>query len=265
MKRTFTLLLIAMMVSAFGQERTLNLPFNENFSQKLDVQNWSQIGGLNWRISASMGDPAPCVIFYGTSTNYEQSLETDNLNGTAFTSGAIFFDFDMMSSAINSTGAEILTIEANNGTGWQVVDEFDNSGGGSSWSTYHYDITNLVSGTNFKVRYRAHGSNFADMNAWGIDDVRVFISPVGVDENELALAKVYPNPTYGPVNFQLTENIKEISIYNILGSEKLSIPVNGRTKTLKTDINGLKEGIYLVKFITESNQTITRRLVVSGK
>jgi hypothetical protein len=265
MKRTFTLVLIALMVSAFGQDRTQSLPFNEDFNQYLNVQNWTVTGGQNWRISASMGEPAPCIIFYGNSTNYNQSLESDFLNGTVFTSGAIYLDFDKLTTVINSTGAEILTIEVNNGSGWQVVHEFDNGGGGSSWGRYHYDITNMVSGTNFKIRFRAHGSNFADMNAWGIDDVKVSISPLGVDEQELASAKIYPNPTNGPVNFQLTENIKEISIYDILGTKRLSILVTGRTKTFKTNLSELNEGIWLIKFITDSGKTVTRRLVISGK
>lgn len=212
-----------------------------------------------------MGQPVPCVIFYGNSTNYNQSLESDLLNGTVYTTGAINFDFDMMSTVISSTGDEILTIEVNNGSGWQLVDEFDNKGGGASWGVRHYNITNLVKGTNFRIRFRAHGSDFADMNAWGIDDVKVSISPLGVDEKEVAFAKVYPNPTNGPVNFQLTENIKEISIYDLLGTKKLSIPVTGRTKTFKTDLSELNEGIWLIKFITDSGKTTTRRLVISGK
>lgn len=265
MKKIFTLT-VSLLISytVFSQNRLLDLPFDEDFSSNsLATNHWTTFGGTNWRLSATMGDPPPSVIFYGTPVNYDQTLESDFLDATSSGTESIFFTFDMAVSVINATGNEILTIEVNNGTGWQQIGEFNNGGGGMSWSTYFYDITSYVANSSFKIRFRAHGQSFADVNSWMVDNINVYLSPVGVKQNDLSQVKIYPNPVSGSqVTFDLSNEVKQIVIYDILGNQQLCLNTSAKDKTIKANIASLSNGIYLVKFITTTGNNFARRLVV---
>lgn len=262
MKKIFTTFFAVYLFSAAGFAQ-INLPFTENFSNGLGANHWTT-DGANWRVSATMGNPMPCIIFYGNVISYDQSLISDNLNGTNYTSGSIILEFDIALSVINATGTEFLTVEVNSGTGWVQIGQYSNANGGISWGTESYSITSQVAGTNFKVRFRSHGANAANNNSWMIDNVHVFVSPVGVRDIDQSIANVYPNPSQGnAVNFKLTPEIKEFVIYDLLGNIQLSLNVNPQNLSFPVDISSLKNGIYPVKFTTKSGKTLTKKLIVS--
>jgi hypothetical protein len=71
---------------------------------------------------------------------------------------------------------------------------------------------------------------------------------------------IYPNPAQD--YFQIKTNnsllkLEEVHVYNINGRRVKRL--NGQNKTL--DIADLKTGVYLVQTITESDETITKKLV----
>ncbi|HTB32326.1 MAG TPA: thiol protease/hemagglutinin PrtT [Bacteroidia bacterium] len=75
--------------------------------------------------------------------------------------------------------------------------------------------------------------------------------------------KVYPNPSHGVFNFDLTNTNGnyEVSVYNTLGQEVNTAVIN----TTNNEINlGIQpKGIYIYKMVTEKGQTVsTGRLIV---
>lgn len=258
MKKIFTTLFSICVLSAAGFAQ-ISLPFIENFSN--GVNNWTK--DPNWRVSNTMGNPMPCIVFYGTMTSYEQSLNTNELNGTNVI-GGITLAFDFALSAINATGTEFVAVEVDNGTGWVQIVEFSNQNGGFSWETKTYNITDLVIGTNFKVRFRSHGADAANNNYWMLDNVRVTVSPVDVKEIDQPTAEIYPNPTQGnSVTFKLTPEIKEYVVYDLLGNILLTGTTNSQNLNFPVNINHLKNGIYPVKFISKSGKSVTKKLIIT--
>ena len=74
--------------------------------------------------------------------------------------------------------------------------------------------------------------------------------------------KIYPNPTRG--QFTLESNFDEnvrIDIFSIEGRLMKTSQVN-TTGVIRTEMDGLIRGIYLVKFTTESGKFAAKKLIV---
>ncbi len=61
--------------------------------------------------------------------------------------------------------------------------------------------------------------------------------------------KLFPNPTYGPIEISSNDIIKEIKIYSIPGQELFTVEVNDFH--LKVDLSDFDPGLYLVKIFTD--------------
>lgn len=79
--------------------------------------------------------------------------------------------------------------------------------------------------------------------------------PVGVDENDAAQTKVYPNPAKDILTF-VSDTESEAVIYNIHGREVARLKISG---TANIDVSGMSSGIYVVKII---NGGVSMRKVV---
>ena len=75
--------------------------------------------------------------------------------------------------------------------------------------------------------------------------------------------KVYPNPSNGIINidFENTDGIKRISIYNTLGQMIESTAVNTSLKHYSINLNGKPKGLYFIGIETE-NDMLFRKVIL---
>ena len=83
-------------------------------------------------------------------------------------------------------------------------------------------------------------------------------SALSITENELVKLSVYPNPTSGILNIKSTEEIDNITVFNLLGQSVAKFGKNDITNS-SIDLSELSEGLYLVK-VTSGNNTETLRV-----
>lgn len=81
--------------------------------------------------------------------------------------------------------------------------------------------------------------------------------PTGVDNlNETATANVYPNPTMGQFNVDLTsQNKANIAVYNMIGEQVYEGPLSSGNN--KVDITGKASGMYIYKVFSENGSEIS--------
>ena len=88
--------------------------------------------------------------------------------------------------------------------------------------------------------------------------IAYFKSLVGEEENQEIPVSIYPNPTNGIVKIE-TENIQNISIYNIFGAKVFSESTNG--DSFEYDFSKHHAGIYIIRVETAQG-TVTKQIAV---
>ena len=85
-----------------------------------------------------------------------------------------------------------------------------------------------------------------------------FSSSVSIGENALNTANVYPNPTNGIVNIELTEEVSDASIvvYSVDGTIVSTDVVSGAQ--FSVNLEGLSKGIYIIELNNGSNTGVYR-------
>lgn len=81
---------------------------------------------------------------------------------------------------------------------------------------------------------------------------------LGVTDNELAAFSVYPNPTSDVLNIKASQDIDNVTVFNLLGQNVASFTKNEITNS-SIDLSELSKGLYLVK-ITSGDKTQTLRV-----
>lgn len=66
---------------------------------------------------------------------------------------------------------------------------------------------------------------------------------------------LYPNPSTSMLNIEMETNLKQATIYSILGAKVL------KTKSNAINIINLKSGLYLIKIENETGRVTTKRFV----
>lgn len=151
------------------------LPYVEEFNTGyFETNEWTVDPG-NWRISGSSGNDAPSAEFYHSPavTNYTQALTSTFIIGTDIIDGDIVFDFDIKLNTINTTGAEFLAVEVLKDSIWVKVAEYRNTGS-FDWKNESIAINSLALGSLFQIRFRAYGSNSADIDNWLVDNIQIY-------------------------------------------------------------------------------------------
>jgi hypothetical protein len=100
--------------------------------------------------------------------------------------------------------------------------------------------------------------NVVDPNAAAVSGMSTFnFSTLSTADVQLLEAdvKMYPNPTSGIINIQTNTNVKNISIYNLLGKEIMT------TTTMKIDASHLSSGMYILKITSEKGAEATKRFI----
>lgn len=79
---------------------------------------------------------------------------------------------------------------------------------------------------------------------------------LGIEEfNTYNDLRLYPNPTSSIINIEMTQNLKHVFIYSVLGAEVL----NTQDKTI--DVSSLSNGVFLIKIEDENGNVSTKRFV----
>jgi hypothetical protein len=91
-----------------------------------------------------------------------------------------------------------------------------------------------------------------------VKSVRNSMGTAGLGEGNIRL---YPNPSNGLVNVESGSRIQKIAVYNVLGeSVEAGVELKGNKAELR--MQGLSEGVYLVKITTEQG-VITRSVSIN--
>jgi hypothetical protein len=152
------------------------LPFFEPWTLgSFNYQSWSFAPSQgNWFMNTAVGDPTPCADFswQPVITNYDLSLVTPTIDATAWTCADIFCDFDVKLIDHNATGTEKLDIDVFVGGIWQNKAVLSDSGS-YDWTLKHVNISSVM-GKGFKLRFRAHGPNSANILHWYVDNIHIY-------------------------------------------------------------------------------------------
>ena len=152
------------------------LPFFEPWDQAtFAFQKWTFTPDQgNWSVNTIFGNPFPCADFswQPALTNYDISLVSPTINATPWTCATIWCDFDVRLADHNATGNEKFDFDILINDNWINKAELTNTGS-TDWMLKHIDIT-AAKDQAFKVRFRANGSNSADILHWYVDNIRIY-------------------------------------------------------------------------------------------
>ncbi|WP_353778526.1 PQQ-dependent sugar dehydrogenase [Winogradskyella sp. 3972H.M.0a.05] len=99
----------------------------------------------------------------------------------------------------------------------------------------------------------------------GIDSgsiYRIIDSSLSVDDKNLSDIEMYPNPVKGILNFNFNGvSLSNVSIYDILGKEILTLDTNG-TQELKIDTSNILSGVYIVELFGPNGEKSTKKLII---
>ncbi|MDR2836077.1 MAG: ExeM/NucH family extracellular endonuclease [Bacteroidales bacterium] len=85
-----------------------------------------------------------------------------------------------------------------------------------------------------------------------------FNSQINIVNSNLNIFKIFPNPASSTISLQLSENIKQLEIFNITGKIVDSIYY---FNSKEINISNLQKGVYFVKILTESNKYYLQKFV----
>lgn len=117
-----------------------------------------------------------------------------------------------------------------------------------------YLFENLSSGT--------HTVGIQAVYEIGVSEIRTITFPpyTSLNEIEEQIVAIYPNPAREVINVSANANIKEISIYNILGNLVYRLELN--ESKIQLPLNNYKSGFYFINVTTETGQT-THKIVIT--
>ncbi|WP_051285255.1 T9SS type A sorting domain-containing protein [Aequorivita capsosiphonis] len=198
------------------------------------------------------GVPTPAV-----SLDFLLSINSNPANGNYEGDGTI-----------NEAGSDRLRIYAKDLTNNVEIDLFNSTGSdlddfvpydpgeGKYKLEWQHVIANLSSNTT--VQLIIEGRNNATSESFWFDNIE-FLGAIGVGNLAAGQFGIYPNPaTNGYINIISKMNgVKNVSIYDVLGTQVLNTKLNGE----RLDISDLNSGVYILK-IEQGKASTTKKLVM---
>lgn len=126
---------------------------------------------------------------------------------------------------------------------------------GTTWTNYTADL-NAYNGQPVYIGIHCVSN---DHFVLFVDDIQINTTTIGINENDMAAVRVYPNPSNGTVNVENAQG-SDIMIYNLLGEVVAS--VNSANQFESFNLSALSNGTYLVKVISDS-QIKTQKVVIN--
>lgn len=181
------------------------LPFAENWnSGSFSTNGWTfEPAQGNWNIS-STGNPEPSASFGSqpTLTDYNRSVFSPVIDATQITH-PVKLAFDLQLDDDSNSHTEFLKVYVWDGNEWALIGNFVNNGD-IEWTTEIYNITELVQGKLFRIRFEATGENTSNIEAWHIDNILVTeLNQTGNPEITLNLSDLFflvPSFTSDPIS-----------------------------------------------------------------
>lgn len=231
--------------------------------------------------------PSSTVFFTDGTNGYRMNdtdgnyiLKFDPVDLTGVPSPAVSLDFLLSinsdptkgnyegNGSINEAGHDRLRIYAKDLTNNVEIDLFNSTGTnldefvpydagtGKYKLEWQSAMANLSSNTT--VQLVIEGRNNATSESFWFDNVE-FLGVIGVANLSTGQFGVYPNPaTKGYINIiSKISGVKNISIYDVLGSQVLKTVLNGE----RLDISDLNSGVYILK-IEQGKASTTKKLVI---
>ncbi|NRD19388.1 T9SS type A sorting domain-containing protein [Winogradskyella eckloniae] len=241
---------------------------------------------LNLGITAAGGDLGTITGFSsGVSINYDWEPNTtyywsiDAVNCNGVTAGPIW---SFTTEACNETAAPSpATAPSPADAATAVPLEAPDSSYSFSWTaaspddsfTLNLGTTNppTQSFENFANGGTITGLAVSTTYYWSVDVVNCFgittatnvwsfttDATLGIEDNTLQSFGVYPNPTSGLLNIKSSQDVDNVTVFNLLGQSVATFSKNEITNS-SIDMSDLSQGLYLVK-ITSGDNTQTIRV-----
>lgn len=143
---------------------------------------------------------------------------------------------------------------------WEdITDAFDYSTGNYEWvESGVFDVADIVASHSFYIAF-IYTSNDEAAASWEIDYVRVIGQDmVGVNENEVTMVSLYPNPANEQVSFVLDSDA-QVSVFDMTG-RKVSM-VNVAAGNAQLNVSELESGVYFVNFRYANGSTAVSKFV----
>jgi len=152
-----------------------DLPFIEDWEYHTFTHNLWEISDDAWAIDIYNGNDGASAKFQGSSnqTNYTSTLTSNWLAGNDLYVGTVTLNFDVKLSDLMNNNTEYLYIKIFNGSSSIIIDSLSNNGS-FDWSSFSYNISNLVYGNDFKLIFDAEGASSTNIMGWYIDNIEVF-------------------------------------------------------------------------------------------
>ncbi|MCF7793729.1 MAG: T9SS type A sorting domain-containing protein [Candidatus Cloacimonetes bacterium] len=157
-----------------GSVPAVTMPFIENWiSGDFAANNWTfdpEQG--NWAIGVLSNDYFNIAEFgFGDQLDYSYALVSPQIDAT--NSSTITLDYELFAQHYDVTGLEHFAVEVFDCTNWIEIANYDNSNSGFDWIQESFDITNLVAGQVFQVRFRAYGADAFSIDWWWLDNILI--------------------------------------------------------------------------------------------
>ncbi len=116
----------------------------------------------------------------------------------------------------------------------------------NAWEELTFVFPGIVNANNYKrvVVFCNFGVSGIGENYY-FDDIRLNTT-MSVADNKFSTISVYPNPCSNFVTFESADSIESVTIYNTLGQQISSLPIDAATQQM--DVSSLETGMYILNF-----------------
>ena len=140
-----------------------------------------------------------------------------------------------------------------NRSGYPALHPFEDVYASSPYIHSNQDVLGL------SVNNLEQSKRFAEINLAAVA-LLAGLNNTSVEEHEAPQVALYPNPAKESVRITAEKNLRNVSVYNMLGQQIEALNLNGENRTI-LNTSSYASGVYLVKIMTE-NGIVTQRLVV---
>lgn len=200
--------------------------------------------------SALQSVSSPCSIIAIDTTNNEESQNYGQ---------ALDFTINIISATsipceiLPPTGLSTQTLTSN-----QTLEELSVTGTNLKWYTDQNLLTEIPSNTiasNNTTYYVTQSEGTCESTALAI----TVQTSASIDELDLQKLKIYPNPVKDDIIISYNEEIKLITIYDVLGKKILE--KKATSEQVNLNLSTLTPGIYFVKIVTKTNKQSTTKIL----